>query len=43
MLGAAEAIAAELNRGRATAAAAIAALTDLTVDGIAAGSLGDQN
>ncbi|GAA4533713.1 MULTISPECIES: TetR/AcrR family transcriptional regulator [Nonomuraea] len=43
VLGAAEAIAAELNRGRATAAAAIAALTDLTVDGIAAGSLGDQN
>ncbi|MEV4571576.1 TetR/AcrR family transcriptional regulator [Nonomuraea sp. NPDC049419] len=38
VLGAAEAIAAELNRGRATVAAAIAALTDLTVDGIDTGA-----
>ncbi|GAA1687992.1 TetR/AcrR family transcriptional regulator [Nonomuraea maheshkhaliensis] len=36
VLGAAESIAAELNRGRTTAAAAVTALTDLTVGGIAA-------
>lgn len=35
VLGAAESIAAELNRGRTTAAAAVTALTDLTVGGIA--------
>ncbi|MEW9550188.1 TetR/AcrR family transcriptional regulator [Nonomuraea sp. NPDC050783] len=37
-LGAAEAIAAELNRGRATAAEAVAALTDLILGGIDTGA-----
>ncbi|MFI7084988.1 TetR/AcrR family transcriptional regulator [Streptomyces anulatus] len=42
VLGAAEAIAAELNRGRATDGEAVTALTDLIVGGLGAGSERDE-